>query len=308
MEIRVVVNPTAGAGSAGRRVLEISTALNRAGLRHEIVETRRPGDATRLVREARGDGADVCAIVGGDGTINEAVQAYIDESGAPVAGPDLALIPAGTGGDFRKTFRIPEDVDGAVERLRSADPRPIDLGVLHATADSGERVTRAFANIMSFGLGGLTDRLVNKGPKWMGGRAAFFIGSLRATFAYRNAPVTVRVDGKPMLEGPILNVAVANGRYFGGGMKIAPEADPSDGLFDIVALVDLTRAQGIALAADIYRGSHPGRPGVHVGRGRVVQAEPLRADREVLIDMDGETPGRLPLEARILPSAVRIRA
>ncbi len=308
MKLRVIVNPRAGSGNAARKLPEIVRALERAGLGHEVAETQSPGDATRLARLAREDGVECIAIVGGDGTVNEVGQAYLDESGAPLAGPDLALIPAGTGGDFKKTFGIPDDVAGAVDRLRNSEPRPLDLGVLELTADSGERVTRAFLNITSFGIGGLTDRIVNSSPKWMGGRAAFFLGTLRAMASYRNLPVVVKVDGRSCLEGPILNVAVANGRYFGGGMMIAPEADPSDGQFNVIALYDLTRAQGIGLAYKIYKGSHLGSPGVRVARGSVIEAEPALPWGEVLIDMDGETPGRLPLKATVAKSALKIRA
>jgi diacylglycerol kinase family enzyme len=116
------------------------------------------------------------------------------------------------------------------------------------------------------------------------------------------------LDGKLHLEGPILNVAIANGRYFGGGMKVAPEADPNDGLFDVVAFYDLSRAQGIALASRIYRGTHVGQPGVTMARAAVVEAEPVRRNEPVLIDMDGETPGRLPLRAHVARAALRIRA
>ncbi len=308
MRVRLVVNPTAGSGAAGRRVGAVTDALERAGVEHEVAPTTRPGDATRLVAGALERGFDVCAVMGGDGTLNEACQAYLGQDGEPIAGPELALIPSGTGGDFRKTFGLGSDVEGAVRRLITAPPRPLDLGILEAVGNDGQPVRKAFINIMSFGLGGLTDRLVNDGPKWMGGRLAFFVGTLRAMTSYRNPPVVVTVDGKVVTEAPILNVAVANGRYFGGGMMIAPDADPSDGLFDVVALYDLTRAQGIALASKIYRGTHPGTRGVTVARGRRVEAEALRARDQVLIDLDGETPGHLPLTARVAPSALRIRA
>ena len=308
MKLRVIVNPIAGSGAARRRIPEIKAALDRHGLSVEIVETRGPNDAARLVREARDDGIECIAVTGGDGTLNEASQGYLDASGEPVAGPDLALLPSGTGGDFRKTFELSGAIDEAVERLSTATPRAIDLGILELTSHSGERVTRAFINITSFGIGGLTDQIANRGPKWLGGKAAFFLATVRAMVAYRNAPVRVTIDGEIMLEAPILNVAVANGRFFGGGMKIAPDADPSDGVFDVIALYDLTRAQGIGLARHIYSGSHVGQPGVRVGRGAIVEAESLVPSAQVLIDMDGETPGRLPLLARIAPGAVRIRA
>ena len=270
--------------------------------------TERPGDATRLAQEARRAGLDCTIVMGGDGTLNEVCQAYLDGHGNPLPGPPLGLVPAGTGGDFRKTLELGTDLEASVEHLVTREPRPLDLGVLEATGHDGRPVTRAFVNITSFGLGGLTDRVVNAGPKWLGGKSAFFLGTLRALMAYRNAPVRVKVDGAVWLESPIVNVALANGRYFGGGMKIAPDADPSDGRFDVVALGDLTRLQTAGLTQHIYAGTHLGRPDISVTRGALVEAEALVPGAEVLIDMDGETPGRLPLRARIAPSALFFRA
>jgi len=307
MKLHVLVNPKAGSGSAARKIPEIVRALERAGLPHRVVQTRGPGDAARLVREARADGVDCIAVVGGDGTLNEVSQGYLDASGAPLRGPDLALIPAGTGGDFRRTLRVPTEVSAAVERLAAAEPRALDLGVLELTSPRGETRRHAFINITSFGIGGLTDRIVNESPKWMGGRAAFFLGTLRAMFAYENAPVRVKVDDRVFLEGRVLNVAIANGRYFGGGMKIAPDADPGDGAFDVVALGDIGRLQGVALSRRIYEGTHTRESGVTLTRGARVEAEAL-GRAEVLIDMDGETPGRLPLVASIARGIVRVRA
>src|SRR4030095_11342051 len=123
------------------------------------------------------------AVVGGDGTLNEAVQAYLDAEGHPLPGPDLALIPAGTGGDFRKTFGLANSVEEAVQRLSSATARPLDLGILHLTSDTGEPVVRAFINIASFGIGGLTDRLVNAGPKRGGGAPRPFFRDVCGTRA-----------------------------------------------------------------------------------------------------------------------------
>lgn len=307
MRVRVIANPTAGSGSAARQLPLILREIERAGALADSTETRGPGDAARLVREAHAEGIDCVALVGGDGTLNEAAQAFIDAKGRPVPGPILALIPSGTGGDFRKTFGLGDGVEEAVARLMSSPPRPLDLGALELTAHDGSKIVRAFLNITSFGIGGLTDRIVNSSPKWLGGRASFFLGSLRAMAVYTNAPVRITVDGQPFLEGPVLNVALANGRYFGGGMKIAPDADPADGLLDVIALGDLSRLRSIGLASHIYKGSHVSEPDVRVGRGAEIVAEPLVASAEVLIDMDGETPGRLPLVARVLPSALKIR-
>jgi diacylglycerol kinase (ATP) len=308
VHLRVILNPTAGSGGAARKKAAIIRALTVGGAAPEVVHTQGPGDAGRLVREARRDGVTCAVLVGGDGTLNDAVQGFLEADGAVATGPDLGLIPAGTGGDFRRTFSLGDSVEEAAERILSASPRPVDLGLLSVMGPDGSMLRRAFINITSFGIGGLTDRIVNSSPKWMGGKAAFFTGTLRAMLVYRNAPVRVRVDGKVMLEAPIFNVAMANGRYFGGGMMIAPDADPSDGLLDVVALHDMTKVQGALLAQHIYRGTHLREPGVTVARGKVIEAEPLASGTEVLVDMDGETPGRLPLKAELSPGALRLRA
>jgi len=119
--------------------------------------------------------------------------------------------------------------------------------------------------------------------------------------------VRVVVDGEPWLDSPIVNVMIANGRFFGGGMHIAPAADPTDGAFDVVAVGDRSRLATLALTRAVYAGAHLGRPRITATRGTSVEARPARPGDVVLIDMDGETPGRLPLTARVVPGALWIR-
>jgi len=307
LKVALIVNPTAGSGAAGRAAPTVQRAFERHGASVTLGATKQPGDASRLAREFRNAGVDCTVVMGGDGTLNEVCQAYIDARGEPLAGPPLGLVPSGTGGDFRKTLGLGTDLEANVAHLVAREPRALDLGILEASADDGRPVTRAFVNITSFGLGGLTDRIVNAGPKWLGGKSAFFLGTLRALVAYRNAAVRVKVDGAVWLESPVVNVALANGRFFGGGMQIAPEADPADGLLDVVALTDLTRLQTVGLTQRVYAGTHLGQPGIGSTRGAVVEAEALAPNTEVLIDMDGETPGRLPLRARLAPGALWFR-
>jgi YegS/Rv2252/BmrU family lipid kinase len=308
VKVALIANPTAGSGAGGRIGQKAHRTLEERGASVTLHETRAPGDATRFARAAREDGVDSIGVVGGDGTLNEVVQAYVDSGGRPLTGPALAVVPAGTGSDFQKTLGIGPRVEDAVERLLGSERRPIDLGILELTAHDGARVVRAFLNITSFGLGGLTDRIVNQGPKWLGGKTAFYFGAVRALVAYRNAPVRVRVDGEVFVEAPIVNVAIANGRYFGGGMLVAPDADPSDGAFDVISMADMDKVATLALTGSIYSGAHLSRPGVSVARGAVVEAEPLVPSADVLIDMDGETPGRLPLVARIARGALVFHA
>lgn len=306
MRCTVIINPTAGSGRAGRHAQHLRAELEKSEVSYVWAPTERPRDGERLARRALEDGADAILVVGGDGTLNEVIHGYLDDAGEPRPGPALCVLPVGTGGDFRKSFGWDATISDCVARLRRSHKRPLDLGVVDLTTLDGARERRAFVNILSFGVGGLTDRLVEASPKWIGGKAAFFWGALRATLTYQPTPVEVSVDGTEWLTSPILNVAVANGRYFGGGMHIAPEADPTDGLFELVAITDRTKLQSVALAPHLYRGTHIGVPGVLSRRGRRVEARSTRAGAEVLIDLDGEMPGRLPLTAELRPGALQL--
>lgn len=308
MKVVAIVNPKAGSGTGARAIPAIRRAFESAGAEVDVRSTEGPGDAKRLARESMGESLDLLAVVGGDGTLNEVAQAYLGDDGKPVEGPPLGLVPFGTGGDFRRTLDLPQKLEDAVARILTCEPRPVDLGILEVTNHEGALVTKAFVNIASFGLGGLTDRIVNDGPKWLGGKAAFYLGTARGLAIYRNAPVRVTVDGKVFVEEPIVNVAIANGRYFGGGMMVAPTADPSDGVLEVVSIGNLDRLAVLALTATIYSGKHLTRPGITSARGTVIEAESLAPQAEVLVDLDGETPGRLPVRARVVRGALRFRA
>ena len=279
-----------------------------ADLPFEIARTTGPGNATQIAKASFDDGIDVIAVVGGDGTLNEVVQAFVTDDGVARKGPDLAVIPLGTGGDFKRSLGLTGDVEQAVRRIRSAAPRWVDLSVMRLVDFEGHTVTRAFINITSFGIGGVTDKLVNEAPKWLGGKLSFFVGSARAMLRYRNEPVRVRVDGRTFVEGPVFNVAMANGRFFGGGMMIAPNADLSDGVLDVVCLGNMRRTEALALSNKIYKGTHLSNAKVSVTRGAEIEAEPVHSDQTILLDMDGETPGMLPIHVRVAPGLIRVRA
>lgn len=224
-----------------------------------------------------------------------------------MSGPDVALIPCGTGGDFKRTLGMSGALDEAVARIRHGTRRPIDLGICRLTPHGGGDEVRAFVNILGVGLGGQVDAIVNESPKWLGGRASFFLGTLRAMAAYRNASVRVKVDGLAFYEGPIVNVAIANGRYFGGGMMIAPHADPSDGRLEVVVMGDLSKRDVVALTTRIYKGAHLAADGIKVASGSRVEVEAIHPWATVLLDVDGEQPGKLPLRVTLAKAALTFR-
>jgi YegS/Rv2252/BmrU family lipid kinase len=305
----VVVNPMSQNGALGRRWPDLARAVRREIGAFDALLTQAPGDATRLTREALSSGAERVVAVGGDGTIHEVVNGFFQDDDTPVRpGAALGLLPYGTGGDFRKTVRVPRDVPAAARILAADQRHAIDVGVLRYREGStrGREARRVFINIASFGIGGLVDRIVNTSSKILGGRISFLVGTARAAIRYKNQRVRLVFDGDEdsFLETTINNVAVANGQYFGGGMRIAPDAVLDDGLFDVVALGDLTPTDFLLNGHRVYRGQHVHMDKVSIRRARRVEARPVDPDEDVLLDVDGEAPGALPATFTVLPKAL----
>jgi len=270
------------------------------------VFTTGPGEGEELAARGLADGYEAIASVGGDGTHSEVVnglfQNYSGGSG-PVDGCCFIPITSGTGGDFRKTFGVDPGPEAAIAHLAGGAPRPIDVGEFSYVDRAGQPDRRYFLNILSLGLGGLVDEKVNTTSKALGGKASFFVGSFRALMAYRNVNIRLTLDGGAVLERRTVTTALANGRFFGGGMMIAPDADPSDGLLDVVIIGDISKAAMSVLSGKIYKGLHVNHPMVEVHRARHVRVE---SDDEALLDVDGEPLGRCPIDVRVVPKALRV--
>lgn len=307
MRVRIIANPRAAGGRAAKVLPELRGAFERSGLQCEIAETAACGHASDLARAAREDGVDVLAALGGDGTINEVAQAYADQDGRPVTGPELAIIPLGTGGDFRRSFGWDQDLEQSVRRVTHGRPRLVDLAWASFTGNQRQPEGRAFINVGSAGISGVVTRAVNESSKWLGGRATFYLASFRATLGYSNRPVQLKVDGEVAFQGPMYLVAFANGKFFGGGMKVAPNADPSDGLLDCVVHGDLSRVAAVALTSSMYDGTHVSRPKASSFRGQHFELVPWLVDTSTPLELDGETPGHLPLTVSVLPGAIALR-
>jgi YegS/Rv2252/BmrU family lipid kinase len=308
MKILVVVNPRAGSGKAAAVGDALCRALEQAGLGFEREDSHGPGHASELARSAAGRGAGVVAAVGGDGTFNEVAQALLGERGQPVPGPELCLVPAGTGSDLGRTLALATDVDQVLSRLR-APPRAVDLGhVEFALREAPERRgTRAFLNVASVGFSAVVAARCNRAPKWLGGRLIYLGASLVSALGYRNVPLVIRNEGLETYTGKVTFVAFCNGRYFGGAMKIAPDADPTDGKLDSVLIGDLSKRETYALTSHIYEGTHVSRPRVAVSRGHEFEVTSTLPESNIEIEIDGETPGFLPAKIRLFPGAVHLR-
>ncbi len=298
-----VVNPASCAGRTGRTWPEMRRELAAAGVEVEERLTTAPREATELTRAALREGCDRVVAVGGDGTLNEVVNGFLAADGSAIApGAVLGLLPSGTGGDFRRTAGIPAGAAAAAAVLAAGKSRPFDVGRI--TLDGAE--PRHFINIADCGIGGEVVARVNHSSKRAGGTATFLWHSLASLLSYRPRAARVEIDGA-VEEGRYQNVVIANGRYFGGGMCVAPGADPADGLFDVVLFGDLPRLRSLTGIRRIYAGSHIGQPGIRLLRGRRVRVTPLEQP-PLCFEMEGEEVGPAPATLEILPGAVRLCA
>jgi YegS/Rv2252/BmrU family lipid kinase len=299
-----IVNPQSGSGRTGKRWVEVHAQIARKLPRPEYVFTKEPLDAAKIASGALKEGYDCIVAVGGDGTVNEVVNGFFD-CGAPInPRATLAVVPQGTGGDFRKTFGWDLSARSAIERLTGNGAVPIDIGLAEYVSDSGQTERRYFANVCSFGASGVVDREVKVSPKVLGGKVSFVWASLKALIKYSDQRVRLSVDDHPAEELRVTAVSVANGRYFGGGMCVAPNAEPSDGLFDVTIWSGFGLADFVLKSKALYSGTHIRLPGTRCLRCRTLKGE---SDQEVLIDLDGEPVGRLPCRMTLLPQAIRLK-
>jgi diacylglycerol kinase family enzyme len=214
-------------------------------------------------------------------------------------------LPFGTGGDFRKSAHIPTDLGAAAHIIAAGNRRHLDVGLIEFIDDNGRPAMRVFVNIASFGMSGVVDEYVNKGSKRLGGTLSFLLATARAGMTYKNQRVRLVFDGDDASsrEVTVQTVAIANGRYFGGGMHIAPHAQLDDGQFEVVAVGDMGLLDLVKHGHRLYRGTHLSLEKVSTRRARTVHAAPMGADL-VRLDVDGETPGTLPATFRCLHRAL----
>jgi YegS/Rv2252/BmrU family lipid kinase len=303
MRPHLVLNPASAAGRTGRHVDDIARAVRRAVGDFDLSFTKARGDGVALARDAARAGSGLVVAVGGDGTASEVVDGLVQ---AARAGAVFGFIPRGTGGDLRRTLGVPEHVEAAAAALQAGADLVMDLGRVELTGHDGAAITRTFANVAGFGIAGEVVREVERMGKPLGGRAAFMLASAKALLGWRDAPVRWRLDGGPWREERITSVSICNGRFFGGGMMVAPGAAVDDGLFDVTVWKGLGVADFVLRKGMLYDGSHLRLPNTTALRATVVEAEPLGGDA-VLLDVDGEQPGRLPARFTILPAALRAR-
>jgi YegS/Rv2252/BmrU family lipid kinase len=294
-----LVNPASDNGATGRRWPEVFRRASVAGLEGDALLSERPGHLGELAREAALAGAELLVVVGGDGSVNEVANGLV---GLPVT-PELAVIPRGTGWDFVRTHGIPRRVDDAVQVALTGEARTVDAGRVVYRAWDGDQAEAVFANVASAGMSGAIAQRANETTKALGGKVSYLWATLAVFAGWSAGTLQVAVAGERR-EGPMFDVIVGIGRFLGGGMKMLPEAEPGDGLFDVLTIGDITKRDLLLTMPKIYRGTHLPHPKAELLRGAVVTIE---SDEPLPIELDGEQPGTTPVRFETVPGALRVR-
>jgi YegS/Rv2252/BmrU family lipid kinase len=297
-----IVNPHAGNGSTGQAWSVLAAYAQQRLGDFQTRLTRVSGEAAHRARSAVEDGVSRLICMGGDGTLNEVVNGVMAASCRP---PDLVLgfVPNGTGCDLVRTLPIPRDVRRAIDLIAAGESRPLDLGRLRFRGHGGLAADRYFHNITSFGLGGEVDARVNRTTKVFGPFLSFIWATLVSILRYGKKTIRIRTESGFDRTVRVWNVAVANGQFHGGGMWVAPEARLDDGRFHVVVIGDLSLAGVCRNLHKLYNGKIRSIAQVTTVTAARVEAE---SDEAVLLDVDGEQPGTLPLAAEIVPGALRV--
>jgi YegS/Rv2252/BmrU family lipid kinase len=298
-----IVNPSSGNGSTGREWRRIEGMAQKRLGDFKTFMTTRPGEATYLTRRQLLDGSDRVICVGGDGTLNEVVNGFMDESGPIRPEALLGFLPNGTGCDFCRTVCEKTSLENSLDMIRASHIRIIDLGRVKYQGQDGHPCIRYFHNITSFGLGGEVVDRVNHTSKACGPFLSFIWATLVGFFVYNKKRVRFQVDKGQPQDVTILNLVVANGQFHGGGMQVAPDALVDDGLFHITVIGNLSLPEFFWNLPKLYNGNIKKVKQVSTYKGRKVVAV---SEQTVLLEMDGEQPGCLPVEIEIVPSAIRM--
>ena len=296
---RVIVNPVAGAGRTGRLWPQIMGLFQRHGIRFEHDITEAPGHAIELAKAAAGKGYEMVVSVGGDGTINEIVNGLY--AAGNIGGVLLGIISTGTGGDYIRTVGIPRRYEDACRCFLQPKKRTVDLGIVEY-ANNGHRAERLFVNFAGMGFDAEIVRRTTQQFKALGSLPSYLLGTLATLVSYGNKNISLIIDGQAE-DRRVCTVIMNNGKYGGGGMFTAPQADLTDGLLDVLIVGDLSKPDLLRSLPRIYKGTHLTHPKVTMKKAKEIE---VRSAQKMHLQADGELLGEVPARFRVLPSMLNV--
>lgn len=303
----VIVNPKAGGGLGAKKQARLAGAVTEGLGASDFRLTEAQGHATEIARQAALGGRRLVVALGGDGTISEVVAGLLAARAAGATDTELGIIHRGTGGDFRRTLEVPSDVAEAARHVRERAGQWVDAGQAELTVAGGGNTRRSFINVASFGFSSAVAARANGSSKTLGAKAAFLGATLTTLASYQNQEVMLEIDDAPAIRRTLMLAAVGNGRYFGGGMKICPDAKLDSASMSFVVVGDLGKLKVLTNIHKLFAGTHLTIDDVSATTIHKLRAYPVDPAQTIPVEMDGETPGQLPATFEVIPRALRIR-
>jgi YegS/Rv2252/BmrU family lipid kinase len=295
----LIVNPNSSNGKTKKELPYIERYIK---FQYEIFLTENKKHAIYLTRDCLKNGFDRIIAVGGDGTFNEVVNGFFENNNLINKNAKLGFIPSGTGSDFIKTLNIPKSYKDAIDIIEKNNYKKIDIGLVHFSINS-KKSYRYFINIADVGIGGEVVDRVNKKTKILGGFISFLIATLETVLEYENKSVKVIIDNNKELELKINNIVVGNGKYFGGGMKILPYANPFDSYFDIAIIGNISKIEFFLNVPKVYFGKNIYDRNIFFEKAKNVK---VFSNQEIKLDIDGEQEGFCPVEFELIPECIKV--
>ncbi len=306
----MIVNPRSAGGSTSERWSSIASDIRSNFGPFAVEFTLDSGDGARIAEEAARAGRRFIIACGGDGTINEVANGILRSR----IDAELGILPSGTGGDLRRSVGMPRSISEAALALRDGVTKTIDVGRVTFIDNSGAEATRYFLNISSVGLAPSVISRVkrSKSLDWLPagsvkGKANFALSTLREVIDPEAVFVRVNIDGVREKKLETICLCIANARFFGGGMMVAPNAKMTDGLLDVVNIGDLSTFKILLNAISLYRGKHLSLDEVKTTRVQSITVEADDSNKLIPIEIDGELLGRLPASYQVVPNSLKIR-
>ena len=297
-----IVNPNSGGGSVGKNWEQLLKRIEDKIGKIEYSFTTSKGHGSDIALDLSKKGFDILAVIGGDGTISEVVDGIIKSKNTSIS---IVVLNLGTGGDFSRSLGVPGDLDLALDKIKIGSTRKTDVGLVSYYSESLEKLqNRYFINIVGCGMAGAVVQTVNKSSKKFGG-FSYYLGSMANILSYTNKPLRFRLDGGDWLERKVTSLAICNGQYFGGGMRVSPNSELSDGFLDAVVIGDWNLFQKVFYSKKFYNGTISNTPKVESYRCKKIEIEPIDKNNAAIIDCDGEDLGKIPMTVEVFPNAIQ---
>ncbi|MFC2067163.1 diacylglycerol/lipid kinase family protein [Chloroflexota bacterium] len=300
---RAIVNPAAGGHSIYREWPSLSKRLMGNGLLADYVYTEGVGHAMELAKAAADTDYKYIIAVGGDGTVSEVVNGILNSTGSHDV--VLGIVSAGTACSFARSVGIPIDPVGSCKPLTGQNIMSVDVGIVEYM-NKGQRLRRYFINEADVGFGATVVEASKVMPNYLGRKINYLphvLGGIGSLLSYKNKRIYLRVEDEAEYNCACWMLVVANGNYFGGGMCIAPDARPNDGLLDMIIFGDMSKSEMMKVWTMTYQGRHVNHNKVRL---RKIKNLAVRCADKILVEADGELLGEGPVSFSVLPSALRI--